>query len=54
MRTFDTEALRDAYVAEQPRRESVLFDGQRLGVPATTLLTDNGRTIMIAEAVPGL
>lgn len=54
VRTFGSEAERDAYVAAQPDRNSVLFDGERTAVPATTLLTENGRLCPIAEAVPGI
>lgn len=54
VRTFATAADRDAYVEAQPPVNSVLFDGERRAVPASTLLTDNGRTIGISEAVPGL
>jgi len=54
VRTFPDVASRDAYVLDQPDRNSVLFDGTRVAVPASTLLTDNGRTITISEAVPGI
>lgn len=54
VRTFATAAERDAYVAAQPDRNSVTFDGVRMAVPASTLLTENGRTVAIAEAVPGV
>lgn len=54
VRTFVTAAERDAYVMEQPPKNSVLFDGERIAVPSSTLLSDAGRTISISEAVPGL
>jgi hypothetical protein len=54
VRTFASAEERDRYVQEQPDRNSVMFDGTRMAVPATTLVSDNGRTIPIAEAVPGL
>lgn len=54
VRTFATAAERDAYVEDQPPKNSVLFDGERQAVPSSTLLTDAGRTVPISEAVPGL
>ena len=54
VRTFGSEAERDAYVAAQPSPNSVLFDGGRTAVPASTLLTENGRLVAIAEAVPDI
>ena len=54
VRTFPDQEARDAYVGAQQPRTSVLFDGERVAVPATTLLTERGRTVPIAEAVPGI
>ena len=54
VRTFDTAALRDAYVLEAPSPSSIHYDGRREAVPASTLVGDNGRSVGIHEAIPGL
>jgi hypothetical protein len=56
VRTFPTIEERDRYVADAARITSVLHDGTRLAVPASTVLTEygTGRAVPISECVPGL
>jgi hypothetical protein len=56
VRTFASEAERDAWVADQAPTTSILFDGRREAVAAFSSVTErgNGTMVPIAEAVPGL